>query len=194
MNRIDPNRLEAALDALGEALSTRREQAEIVVIGGSGLLLLGVVVRTTHDVDVVAILEAGELRTAEPLPAPLVAAATDVARVLGLSPDWLNSAPTALLDFGLPEGFLARCRVRRHGALVVHAASRVDQVHFKLYAAADHGPRSKHVSDLRALAPTNDELRAAARWCRTQDPSPAFAISLRNALAYFGVEVGDDDL
>jgi len=70
----------------------------------------------------------------------------------------LNSAPTASLDFELPVGCLERCDRRRFGPLIVHAASRLDQIHFKLYAAADHGPRSKHVSDLRALAPTRAEM------------------------------------
>lgn len=73
-------------------------------------------------------------------------------------------------------------------------ASRLDPIHFKLYASADHGPASKHVSDLRALEPTPEELLEAARWCRTQDPSDGFRASLGKALAFFGVEVSDGDL
>jgi hypothetical protein len=167
---------------------------EIAVIGGSGLLLLGTVRRTTMDVDIVALIREGVLVSAEPLPEDLRAAATDVGRALGLSPTWLNAGPTALLDFGLPAGFLGRCQVKRYGELVVHIASRVDQIHFKLYAAADQGPRSKHISDLHALAPTAAELLDAARWCRTQDPSEGFRSSLRKAMQFLGVEVSDGDL
>jgi len=41
--------------------------------------------------------------------------------------------PSSLLDFGLPEGFVARLKTRAYGdALTVHFASRLDQIHFKL--------------------------------------------------------------
>lgn len=35
--------------------------------------------------------------------------------------------------------------------------------------------RSVHYQDLLALQPTVDELEAAARWVRGQDPTPEFA-------------------
>lgn len=194
MPNLDPARLGEALATLGDTLAFRGQSSEIVVIGGSGLLLLGTVRRATHDVDVVALVNENGLTTADPLPAVLLDAARDVARVLDLAPDWLNSAPSSLLDLGLPIGFLARCEVRRFGTLVVHVASRLDQIHFKLYAAADHGPRSKHVADLHSLAPTRAEFLAAARWRRSHDPSEGFLGSLRKALAHFEVEVSDADL
>jgi len=68
----------------------------------------------------------------------------------------------------------------------------VDQIFFKLFAAVDQGPRSKHVADLRKLEPTKDELRAASRWARGHDPSPGFHEMSRQALALFGVEDDDD--
>ena len=61
-----------------------------------------------------------------------------------------------------------------------------DQIHFKLYAAVDQGP-GKHEADLCALAPTEAELVAAARWSRLQDPSEGYAGVLRGALKSFGV-------
>jgi hypothetical protein len=67
-------------------------------------------------------------------------------------------------------------------------ASRFDQVHFKLYAAVDQGPDSKHADDLRRLRPTVEELEAAAAWCRQHDPSGAFAEQLAQASEYFGRE------
>jgi hypothetical protein len=89
--------------------------------------------------------------------------------------------------FGLPDGFVDRLDRRDFGkGLVVYFASRLDQVHFKLYATVDQGP-GKHESDLRALAPTEDELIAAARWSRTQDPSDGYAQVLRGALESLGV-------
>lgn len=44
----------------------------------------------------------------------------------------------------------------------------------------------KHVEDLRRLEPTADELRAAAAWARTHDPSEGFARELRGALRDLG--------
>ncbi len=192
LSPLHRDELENALRALGEVLEHRGSRFVVAVIGGTGLLLLGVVQRTTTDVDVVACIEGTTLKTANPLPPQLDEAARDVARALKLGPKWLNPGPTALLDFGLPDGFLARCKVFDFGGLVAHVAGRYDQIHFKLYAAADQGPRSKHMSDLRALAPTHDELFTAARWCRTHDSSPGFLISLRGALSALGVEDFDE--
>ena len=62
-----------------------------------------------------------------------------------------------------------------------------------VYGAVDQGPDSKHVDDLRRLAPTKRELLDAARWARTHDPSPGFAEILAQVLAHFGVD-GDANL
>lgn len=58
--------------------------------------------------------------------------------------------------------------------------------------ARGQGPKSKHAEDLKALEPTPEELRAAAAWTRTHDPSPGFRDELRAALRQLGVD--DDDL
>lgn len=91
------------------------------------------------------------------------------------------------MDLGLPVGFSGRLETRRYGGLTLHLASRRDQIAFKLYAAVDQGPGSKHVEDLRALAPTPEELVHAARWARTHDPSEGFRSELRAALRHFGI-------
>ena len=179
------------LAALGEQLKAAGERFEIVVIGGSGLLVLGVIERATRDVDIVALRSGEQLDTADPLPSSLIAAGERVARDFSLEPGWLNPGPTNLLDFDLPEGFLARLETRRYGkALAVHFASRFDQIHFKLYALVDQGP-GKHEGDLRALEPSEEELLAAARWTRTHDPSEGFEQVLRGTLAHLGVDDAD---
>jgi hypothetical protein len=127
----------------------------------------------------------------DPLPEPLLTARARVARDFSLPEDWLNPGPASLLDFELPEGFLDRVEARSYGAcLTVYFASRLDQIHFKLYAAVDQGP-GKHSQDLEALAPTPDELRQAARWAGTHDPSPGFDGVLRQVLAHYGADDGD---
>jgi hypothetical protein len=82
------------------------------------------------------------------------------------------------------EGFLVRCRVETFGGLRVHIADRYDLIHMKLLAAADQGPRSKHMSDLLALIPTYEELDAARQWCCTQDVSMPFADDVDAAVAW----------
>lgn len=188
MMNIAPHEL---LTALGEQLAARGELFDLVVVGGSGLLALGVISRPTEDVDVLAIRDGDELRRAEPLPGELLAARGRVARDFAVPDTWLNSGPTGLLDSGLPEGFLERVESRTYGpALTVHFASRLDQIHLKLYALVDQGP-GKHESDLRALTPTQEELIQAARWTRTHDPSEGFLPMLEAALEHLGVTGAD---
>ncbi len=188
MSDITPNSGERILEALGEQLAARGERYELVVVGGSALLALGLVERTTKDVDIVALRAGEDLKSARPMPAGLRTAGDLVARDFALSTDWLNPGPTDLLELGLPVGFVDRLERRDYGnGLVVYLASRLDQIHLKLYATVDQGP-GKHEADLRALAPSAEELVTAARWSRTQDPSEGYAQVLRGALASFGVE------
>jgi len=193
MHELDQSRTHELLAAVGEQLAAGGTYAELVVIGGSALLAIGLISRPTRDVDVVALLAGQTLVDPRPFPAELIAARDRVARDFGLPENWLNAAPADLLDFGLPDGFVER--LERHdygGSLTVHFASRFDQIHFKLYAMADQGA-GKHEADLRALSPTRAELLAAARWTRTHDPSEGFREQLLAALAYLGAEDVDLD-
>jgi hypothetical protein len=185
---FDENTLEEALLTLGELLQTRGQRFEVVAIGGGSLLLLGLIRRPTKDLDVVALMRSSKLDRADPLPPALRDAVADVASTLGLAEDWLNPGPASLLDHGLPEGFHERLTFRRYGGLVVHIAGRRDQISFKFYAAVDQGPRSKHAQDLRKLAPSREELIAAAHWVRTHDPSEGFRVLCLEALTGFGIE------
>lgn len=105
----------------------------------------------------------------------------------GLPDDWLNSGPTAMLQWGLAEGFVERLTARSYGALTAHFASRFDQIHFKLFAFADLGG-GRHEADLKALAPSREELLVAAAWAQTQDPSEGFRGVLAAALEQLGVD------
>ena len=177
--------------ALSDQLQALGSNVEIVVIGGSALTALGLVKRATRDVDILAIADDGELRLAEPLPQALLSARAAVAADFGLAANWLNAGPTDLLKWGLPEGFTSRVVTRSYGtALVVHFASRLDQIHFKLFAMVDQGG-GRHEADLRALSPAPGELAAAARWSITQDPSPGYRSVLMDALRALGVDDAD---
>lgn len=186
---LRPDSLEEALTTLGEVLSSRRLRFEVVAVGGGALLLLGLLDRPTKDLDIVALAHGDDLRTSEPFPPELAQACAEVGRAMGLLPNWMNAGPTSLLDYGLPDGFVARAERRTYGGgLVVHVASRLDQIHLKFYAAVDDGPDGKHAQDLRRLAPTHEELRAAARWAVTHDTSAPFRELCREALGAFGAE------
>jgi hypothetical protein len=142
--------LEDALQSLGAVLESRGVAMGILVAGGSGLLLLGLVERPTADVDILGLVGEGHRYSkADPIPAPLEEAVRDVGRTLGLTERWLNNGPAELMDLGLPPGLESRVEIRRYGSLEIHIPSRGDLVSFKLYAAVDQGPRSKHFSDLR---------------------------------------------
>jgi uncharacterized nucleotidyltransferase DUF6036 len=189
---VSQDNVDQLLGALGEQLAASGEHYEIVVIGGSGLVVLGAIERSTRDIDLVALRADGDLGSAKPLPEGLRAARDRVARDFSMPVEWLNPGPSDLLEFGLPDGFVDRLQRRDYGkGLVAHFASRYDQIHFKLYALVDQGP-GKHEEDLRALSPTEEELLAAAEWSRSQDPSEGYASILRQVLIHLGVEHGGD--
>ena len=165
---------------------------EVVVVGGGNLILRGLVTRpTTRDLDLLGEWTADGIKPMRPMPEPLRIAAIDVARTYGLASDWINLGPESLLDLGLPDGFLERLERRDYVGLVAWLAGRFDMVCFKLYAAVDQGPRSRHLQDLRELGPDHDELLAAGDWTITHDPSPGYRSLLAAALRQLGVEDAD---
>ena len=176
MPPITQNALQEALTLLGSLMAHRhREAIHLVVCGGSALIALYLVSRTTKDVDVLVILKDHHLNCARPLPEWLIADAEDVRRELGLPERWLNDGPADpdLFRLGLPEGVAERLHTREFTATFkVSFIDRIDQIHLKLYAAADQGGR--HFTDLRQLQPTEGELLTAARWTFTQNPSEGF--------------------
>jgi hypothetical protein len=170
-----------------------RPRFNLIICGGAALLAAGLVLRTTRDVDIVALMDDdGMLLDPAPLPEILVQAALEVADDLGLPKDWLNNGPSSgeggLFRMGLPEGFVQRLTWITVGDLLkVGYISRYDQIHFKLYAAVDQ-PGSYHTDDLRQLKPTEDELLEAANWSRSHDPSPGYREALQWLLREMGYE------
>jgi hypothetical protein len=180
------------LGALGEQLERLAgETMEILVCGGSALNVVGLIQRTTRDVDVLAYIHrtgTGEalLAKADPLHPDLIAAAKKVARDFNLPETWLNAGPASAVDLGLPDGLMARVLTRRYGQkLIVHFLGRYDQIHFKLYAVADQGA-GKHLDDLMALNPSAEELEKAARWSMTHDVSAGFRQGMKDVLTHMG--------
>jgi hypothetical protein len=187
-----------ALDRAFKLLSGRLELAQsepvrLVICGGSALIAMGFRQRTTNDADVVAMMsENGELINPDPLPPALLEASAQVARDLGLNENWLNNEPSrndgGLFQMGLPRGFVGRLTKQVFGPrLTIYYIGRLDQIYFKLYAAADQRDDT-HIADLRALKPTEIELADAARWAMTHDVSEGFRMVLIELLNQMGYE------
>ena len=180
--------LDQALRLTAERLAElEAPQETLVVCGGSALLALGLVDRTTKDVDVLAGVDAvSGLIDPRPLSATLRAVVDEVGIQLDLPPGWLNTGPASQVLMGLPEGFLARLIRREYGPkLIIHYPDRFDLIHLKFFAVIDQGP-GRHVMDLRKLAPTDAEMLAAARWVLTQDAGSGSADLVSSALLQLG--------
>lgn len=187
----DKKEIEKILSALGEQLdAVNATVPELVVCGGSALNVLGLVSRTTKDVDVVAFVTMNDLHLekAEPFPKALSEASKKVARDFDLTETWLNPGPTSAVDLGLPEGLMDRVETRHFGKrLTVHFLSRYDQICFKLYAAVDQG-MGKHYNDLLLLEPAAKELEEAAQWSMTHDVSETYRQIIKDLLKHMGHE------
>jgi len=190
MRPITPETLDRALGLLGELLAARNHpHRHFVVCGGSSLLALGLVSRTTtQDVDILARVEANNLVTPRPLPDWLRVAADEVGKQLDLPRDWLNDqvAEETLFRCGLPDGLQQRLTPKSYGPrLEISYISRRDQIFLKLHAAVDRDG-GRHLQDLLDLKPNASELLDAAKWTRTQDPSDGFRLLLGEMLKHLG--------
>ena len=192
--------IDEALSLVGELLAAEGEEYAVVILGGAALNLLGIVERTTTDVDILAFATPrpqgvpmpGTLsEPPNPLPEPLARAAAMVARDLGLDSHWLNAGPALQWRAGLPPGLEQRLHWRRYESLWVGVVDRYDLIFFKLFAAADStGPKNVHYQDLLALRPSAAELGAATDWVRTQDASPEFTDILHRVTAHVRGDLG----
>lgn len=167
--------------AVGDLLEAQGARVGIVVVGGASLNLLGIVERTTGDVDVIATVHSPEgeseavLAPPDPMPEPLADAIRTVARDFDLPSDWMNTEIGAQWELSPPPHLEEDLTWREFGGLRVGLAGRRTLIALKLFAAVDQGPESVHYQDLVALEPTEEELEEAAEWVRTQDVSPVFA-------------------
>gem|GEM_PF-1811457 len=119
--RFGSTRLDELLSALDRQLALAGNgEFAIVVCGGSALAAIGLVVRTTRDVDVLGLARTTSSgvvveRLAE-LPERLPRLRLKVARDFNLPADWLNLGPAPQVGMGLPVGFGTRVEQRRYGS------------------------------------------------------------------------------
>ena len=142
MSRFSDETLDQALHALAAFLEEAAAAPEnLVIIGGSALLALGFVSRTTRDADILARVDILHgLVDPRPMSEALQSAALLVARELDLDEHWLNTGPPDQIHAGLPDGFADRLTARSFGpCLTIHLPDRYDLIHLKLFAAVDQG-------------------------------------------------------
>ena len=188
------DKIKEALQLLDGRLNLNRSGSySLVVCGGAALNAMQLIQRTTKDVDIVALMGSNnQLVDPAPLPDELLVAAKEVADTLNFPQDWLNNGPSSgdggLFRLGLPDGFKERLIKNYQGEkLAVYFAGRLDQIHFKLYAAIDQFG-SYHASDLKQLLPSDEELLMAIHWAITHDPSEGFQTAIKLFLREFGYE------
>ena len=148
VTELDPTATIRAFDAF---LSREGLAFEAVVIGGAALHTLGIISRTTDDVDVLA----------PEVPPPIADAAARFAALPETQPSdggWFNSKSYDFVGIAgcLPEGWRTRLRPLFDGrALHLQTLGRLDLLSTKLVALIDRGT---DLSDCIALAPTAKEL------------------------------------
>jgi len=189
---LDKNNLDGILHALDRQIEVHGgAPISLVVCGGTALFALGLVLRTTKDIDVLGTLskEHGQIliKRINKFPKYFTDASKAVQKDFSLPEGWINKGPTSQLDSGLPQGFEKRLVKKQYGNyLSIYYISRLDQIHFKLYASVDRN--GYHVDDLFQLKPTQQEIEDAARWVLTQDVSIGFKTILIDFLRKHGYE------
>ena len=178
MEPLTGQRIEELLAAVGELLQAEGYAYSIVVVGGASLNLLGLIERTTKDVDVVARAEKKGRRRiflrADPLPKPLESTVAKVARDFGLPQDWMNTVVATQWPHELPEFLFKEIKWRNYGSLEVGIVGRYTLIVLKLHAAVDRDAHSVHYQDLLALLPTDAELDQARSLVVAQDAETEF--------------------
>jgi hypothetical protein len=153
-----------------------------VVVGGTALVLLGIVARATNDCDVLYPKIPEEIAAA----ARAFAARMTADRVV-LREDWLNNGPSSLAR-DLPDGWELRLQPLYGGqALTLRTLGRRDLLCTKLFALCD---RQMDLLDCLAMAPLAGELEAVLPWLVAQDAHPGWPDHVRATVADLGRRLG----
>jgi len=177
--------IERALSTLSRRMAhSGAQDLEVLCCGASALCVLGLLSRSTMDVDVLGIIsDAKEVVPCEHFSPEMEFAITASGRELGLPDDWFNGSASTLLQRTLPIGTLERYKKHRQvfgECLVVRFLDRMDQVALKLFAAMDPKDGQRHLRDLEEISPTRPEIIHAITWMTAWKSNQAF----RARLAY----------
>jgi len=107
--------IEHALTVLGRRMALDgAPDMEVLCCGASALCVLGLLTRSTMDVDVLGVVVRDrDLNPCEVFPEEMERAIANAGLELGLAEDWFNGSASRLLERGVPEGTLERALVHR---------------------------------------------------------------------------------
>jgi len=177
--------IERALSTLSRRMAlSGAHDLEVLCCGASALCILGLLSRSTMDVDVLGIIsDEKEVLPCEHFSPEMESAIAASGRELGLPDDWFNGSASTLLQRSLPSGTLERSKKHRQvfgACLAVRFLDRMDQVALKFFAAMDPKDGHRHLQDLEEIAPTRPEIIHAITWMTAWKSNQAF----RDRLAY----------
>lgn len=185
--------IEHALAVLGRRMALDgAPDIEVLCCGASALCVLGLLSRSTMDVDVLGIVvQDRDLDPCEVFPAEMERAIANAGRELGLADDWFNGSASRMLERGVPEGTLERSLEHRRSFgpfLTVRFLDRRDQVAMKLFAAMDPVDGIRHLKDLEEISPEAEEISHALMWMGGWESSSAFRAKLKAIVSGLGFE------
>lgn len=183
--------IEHALTVLGRRMALDgAPDIEVLCCGASALCMLGLLSRSTMDVDVLGVVVRDQdLNPCEVFSAEMERAISNAGLELGLANDWFNGSASRLLERGVPEGTLERSFAYRKTfgpCLTVRFLDRRDQVALKLFASMNPVDGIRHLRDLEEISPEADEISHALAWMGGWKSSDAFRAKLKKIVTGFG--------
>lgn len=183
--------IEHALTVLGRRMALDgAPDIEVLCCGASALCMLGLLSRSTMDVDVLGVVVRDQdLNPCEVFSAEMERAISNAGLELGLANDWFNGSASRLLERGVPEGTLERSFAYRKTfgpCLTVRFLDRRDQVALKLFASMNPVDGIRHLRDLEEISPEADEISHALVWMGGWKSSDAFRAKLKKIVTGFG--------
>jgi hypothetical protein len=113
MRQVEPQIIDEIFEALDRQIGIHGGiPINLIVCGGTALAALGLVRRTTKDVDILGVVlntpNGLVIQRIKEFPEWLLEAANKVGRDFDLPENWLNLGPASQVESGLPEGFEER--------------------------------------------------------------------------------------
>ena len=185
--------IEHALTVLGRRMALDgAPDLEVLCCGASALCMLGLLSRSTMDVDVLGVVvQDRDLDPCEDFPEGMERAIANAGLELGLADDWFNGSASCLLKRGVPEGTLERSLTHRRTfgpCLTVRFLDRRDQIALKLFAAMNPADGIRHLKDLEEISPLAEEVSHALAWMGGWESSAAFRAKLKVLVEGLGFE------
>ena len=153
-----------------------------IIIGGSALIVLGVIDRSTQDVDCLFPIIPSDIKEAS-----IAFAKKQNKKEIVIKEDWLNNGPEDLAR-DLPKGWQVRTQTIFKGkAIHLETLGRNDLLLSKLFAYVD---RQQDLDDCIALRPTEKELSDSINWLVARDTNDKWESHVRKSIQLLAKKLG----